>query len=119
MTRLLLVDDSEPNRITSSALLEAEGFDVEVASSFASAHATIVASTAGYDLVLLDQHLGDGLGSDLVPVVREHSARSKIVVLTGDASELPKRLQVEAVLIKGTDFDDVLTTLNRALGAGD
>jgi CheY-like chemotaxis protein len=37
MTRLSLVDDDESNRLTLSALLEDEGFQVDVAASFVEA----------------------------------------------------------------------------------
>ena len=58
MVRLLLIDDDDANRVTLSALLEEEGFSVDVASSLAEAGERI-ASGASYALILFDQNLGD------------------------------------------------------------
>lgn len=82
MPRLFLVDDSETNRLTLSALLEDEGFVIDEASSFTEARARLEAA-AGFDVVLLDQHLGDGLGADLLPIVRGACPSAKIVMMSG------------------------------------
>ena len=66
MTRLLLVDDDESNRLTLSTLLEDDGFAVDVAVSFADASRQLQGQPPIYDAVLLDHSLGDGFGSDLI-----------------------------------------------------
>ena len=74
---ILLVDDDESVRITLAALLEGEGFTVDAAESYAGALACLASEAARYDLVLLDQHLGDGEGSALLPQVRARQPASR------------------------------------------
>ena len=73
-------------RETLSALFEDEGgICVRQARSFASAEAALD-EPASIDVVLLDEHLGDGSGSNLVPRIRE----------TSDAGLSPPHLVIRA-----------------------
>jgi two-component system response regulator RegA len=115
--RLLLVDDDESNRLTLSVLLEDEGYAVDVAASFAEARAKIVAPGVAYGGVLLDQHLGDGLGLDLLGVMRQHLPGAKAVLISGSTSETEgSNCGADAVLPKGTPFPEALALIRRALG---
>ena len=115
--KLLLVDDDESNRLTLSVLLEDEGYDVDVAASFAEARSKLVAPAAAYDGVLLDQHLGDGLGLDLLVVLRARLPRAKAVLISGSISELEgSNFGADAVLPKATPFPEALAIIRRALG---
>lgn len=111
---ILLVDDDESNRIVLSALLEDDGFEVDVAASFAAAMEKITADGVRYAIVLLDQHLGDGLGTDLVRPIRARLPRAKVVLISGsigdDATDLT---QVDAVAPKGVSFPDMLALIER------
>ena len=114
MTTLLLVDDSDSNRITLSVLLEEEGFTVEVAQSFEEARQRIAAGT--FDGVLLDQNLGDGKGTDLVPEIRKRMPKAKILLISGSVREdqVPTR-DLDGIVAKGAAFPDVLELVRRAL----
>jgi CheY-like chemotaxis protein/anti-sigma regulatory factor (Ser/Thr protein kinase) len=117
--RLLLVDDDQSNLLTLSVLLEGEGFVVDVAASFAAAKAQLAAAGARYDLVVLDQNLGDGHGSALLPLVRERMPEAKALLISGDtAGEALSAAGFDAVLIKSTPFPEllakVLGTIQRA-----
>ena len=115
MARLLLVDDSDSNRITLSVLLEEEGYEVEVAHNFAEARDRVAAGK--YDAVLLDQNLGDGKGTDLVPLVRARMPETKILLISGSVREDQVPLQgLDGVVIKGAAFPDVLQLVRNALG---
>ncbi|HEU4405957.1 MAG TPA: response regulator [Polyangiaceae bacterium] len=115
--RLLLVDDDESNRLTLAVLLEDEGYEVDVAASFAEARAKIVAPGAAYDGVLLDQHLGDGLGLDLLGAVRRHLPGAKAVLISGSISELEgSSCGADGVLPKAMPFPEALAVIRRALG---
>lgn len=119
MKKLLLVDDDESNRLTLSVLLEDEGYEVDVASSFAEAGRMLAAPAAAYDAALLDQHLGDGLGLDLLGALRARLPRAKAILLSGSAHEADRAaFGVDAVLLKATPFPQVLGLLRRVL-AGD
>lgn len=109
---LLLVEDDASNRLTLSTLLEDAGFAVVTADSYAEA-ARHLQRPGGYDAVLLDQGLGDGQGTDLVPLVRRVLPRAKLVFVTGGDS-LP-RAPVDGVFRKGAHFDELLVFLWKLL----
>lgn len=115
--KLLLVDDDESNRLTLSVLLEDEGYEVDTAASFAEARARLLDPGAAYDGVLLDQHLGDGLGVDLLEVLRGNLPEAKAVLISGSIRE-PEGASfgADAVLPKATPFPEALAIIRRALG---
>lgn len=109
--KVLVVDDDESNRFSLAALLEDEGFEVEVASSYAEAEQKLLTGDPQYSLVLLDQRLGDGLGTDLVPTVRARLPRAKVVLLTGGYAV--RDTPVDAVIQKGGSFPVMMALLSR------
>jgi two-component system, response regulator RegA len=115
MTRILLVDDDESNRLTLSALLEDEGFEVREATSFAEA-CEVLSGPSSFAIVLTDQNLGDGLGSDLMPVVRARLPRAKVVLMSGSAGDALLREPSDGCFTKGDDFVELLALL-RGLSA--
>lgn len=118
MWTLLLVDDNEPVRRTLAAVLGAEGYSVETASSFAEAREKLVAREGAYSLVVLDHHLGDGLGTDLIPLVRERSAETRVVLLSGTDDALAGTGGADGRFTKGDDFDVMIALFERLLGPG-
>jgi DNA-binding NtrC family response regulator len=114
MPTVLLVDDDDSSRSTLSALLEDDGFVVRTAASCSEARATLSA-LADTDLVLLDQHLGDGVGSDLVPAIRTGKPRARIVLMSGsaDLEELSKMM--DAAFEKGRAFPELVALLRGLL----
>ena len=116
--RLLVVDDSESNRFTLQVLLEDAGFTVDTAPSFREAEKRLVPEGSGYQMFLLDEHLGDGLGSKLVPLIRERQPRARLVLMRGSlrySDELPPDGFVDGILDKNSDFPQVLEMLNKLL----
>jgi two-component system, response regulator RegA len=113
---ILLVDDDEGNRITLSMLLEDEGFTVVPAASFAEAVRSLDTPGARFGLALLDEHLGDGLGSDLVMLVRARFPASKAVMISGSVSAPEPDGGFDSFLPKGTGFPEVLELVRRLLG---
>jgi DNA-binding response OmpR family regulator len=120
MTKLLLVDDSESNRLVLGGLLEDEGLEVDVADSFAQGRAMLREAIAAYDVVLLDQHLGDGLGTELVPLVRAAMPHTKILMISGSGAEdgVAVGIDVDGVLTKGEDFVVLLDAIERLAPRG-
>ncbi len=121
--RVLVVDDDQSNLITLSALLEGEGFVTDTAASFAVARAMLGASDARYDVVLLDQNLGDGKGAALLPIVRERLPACRAMLISGSVDEAEvARVGFDAFLFKSTPFPEVfaavLTMVGRANAAG-
>jgi two-component system response regulator RegA len=116
MIRILLVDDSDSNRLVLGSLLEDEGLHVEEARSFAQAREKLAESGATYDLVMVDQHLGDGLGTGLVPIVRSQAPKAKVMLISGSAEDHAESGVVfDAAVKKGRDFNDVLALMKDLL----
>lgn len=113
---LLLVDDDQGNLLTLSVLLEDEGFAVDVAACCDEARKKLSGSGQDYDLVLLDLHLGDGLGSELLPIVRRQLPAAKTILVSGSIAqgEVPPA-RFDAVIMKGTDFPSLLATVRKLL----
>jgi DNA-binding response OmpR family regulator len=107
--RILLVDDSDMIRLTLGAVLEDAGHAVTEAESLRAARACI--RKAPFDLVLLDVHLGDGLGPSLIPELRAALPAATIALLTG-AADPPSG--ADLVLEKGSDPNAVLAEIERA-----
>ena len=116
MNHLLLVDDDESNRLTLSTLLEDDGFVVDCAVSFADATQLLESQARAYDAVLLDHSLGDGYGSDLVPLIRRVLPRAKVIAMSGSAGADRMRQSADAELPKGLHFPDFLCRLQALLG---
>jgi DNA-binding NtrC family response regulator len=114
--RILLVDDSDSNRMVLGSLLEDEGLEVVSAASFAQAREQLAASGGAFDIVMVDQHLGDGLGSNLVPLVRQQAPGAKVMLISGSADEdVAKETVFDATVPKGRDFRDVLALMHELL----
>ena len=116
MNRLLLIDDDEGNRVTLSALLEDEGFVIDVVSSFAEATRLLESGGAQYVAVLLDHSLGDGYGTDLIPLIRNAQPLAKVVAMSGSVGADRMRRNADAELPKGLHFLDFLSRLQALLG---
>lgn len=115
--RVLMVDDDEVDReLIRRALGGLERpIEVEEAASFNEARAKLAATT--FDCVLLDHHLGDAVGMELLPTVREHRTEVCPVIMITSRSE--ESLVVQAMREGVYDFiaknrlDE--TSLHRAL----
>src|ERR1043165_2816449 len=115
--RLLVVDDEENLRITTAAILEKEGYDVDTASSGNEAIELLAA--ADYDLVLTDLHMEAGEGLSVLNRIRRHAPLTISVVLTGFASveSAIAALQEGAYdyLIKPCDIESMKHTIRRGV----
>lgn len=108
--RILIVDDSDAIRLTLAALLEDAGHVVAEADSLAAARGCL--GGGAFDVVLLDVHLGDGLGTSLIPEVRAALPAATIALLTGEAEPAAG---VELVLTKGADPFALLAQIEGAV----
>lgn len=78
---LLLVDDDRMVLESMADWLREKGYALDTANSFAAAQAAI--AKKAYDLALVDIRLGDGDGFDLLGVIREKSAGTTVIFITG------------------------------------
>ena len=117
MKKLLVVDDDSSNRITLTLLLEDEGFEVAGAASSADARAILSPGGAAFDVVLLDQHLGDGLGTELVPAFRARMPAAKLVLISGSIDKRDRADgEFDAYIPKGIAFPELLEQLRVLIG---
>ncbi len=109
--RVLVVDDTDDIRALIRRALAGQGYEVDVAASLAQARAL---DPAGYDLLLVDAHLGADLGTDLIVelVADDPAAAGRCLVITGGGTGgLPRGV---ASLPKPFRPDDLISAV-RAL----
>ena len=94
---ILIIDDERSILDLFSRFLSGRGYDVEVAGSLAAARALV--ASRDFHAFIIDQHLTDGKGTDLIDEIRASSPTAAIVMITGQA-DIP--LAVEAMQ-KGAD----------------
>lgn len=74
------------------------GFDIELATTVREARERIVLER--FDVVILDINLPDGLGWELLPLIRDCQPETRVVVLSGTDTTEEEIARVEAVLLK-------------------
>lgn len=89
-----LVEDHPIVRRLLRATLPAAEYEVL---EFGSARETIesIDAVTGADVVLLDWHLGDGDGLDILKLIRRRSALVSVIVVTGDIAERERAVALE------------------------
>ena len=115
--KVLVVDDEESVVVTIKAILELDGYEVSTATSAAQARAII--RERALDLDLSDLRLEDGDGLDVLRAVRERSADTVTIMLTGYAS-LESAIQALRAgaydyLVKPSEVEELRSTVARGL----
>jgi DNA-binding response OmpR family regulator len=114
--RVLLVDDSDAIRFTMSALLEDAGHAVIEAESLEAARAILAAEPASsFEVGVIDLHLEDGDGSELISELRAADQAITLVLLTGEPS--PDKLGADIVLTKGDRPNAIVSSIEAAVAA--
>jgi CheY-like chemotaxis protein len=85
---LLAVEDEPRNAALLEAILGRAGYRLHVAGDLASAREWLATETPA--LVLLDRHLPDGDGLELIPTIRGASRLRAVPILLVSASVLPR-----------------------------
>lgn len=115
--RVLVVDDEESVRITTAAILEQEGYEVETASDGHEALSKI--QSGDFDLVLTDLRMEGMDGSMLLHEINRHHPNVVTIVLTGyatiESSVDALRQGVYDYLVKPCVVEDLQLTVRRAL----
>jgi CheY-like chemotaxis protein len=96
---LLAVEDEPRNAALLGAILGRAGYRLHIASGMNEARAWLETETPA--LVLLDRHLPDGDGLDLIPEIRGSERLGEIPILLVSASVLPR--DVQAAMEAGCD----------------
>ena len=79
--RALIIDDDHANRAIWELVLNDNGYDVQTADTLNSAMSFV---NDEISLYLVDYHLPDGRGTDVVSYVREHFPASMVVMVSMD-----------------------------------
>ncbi|MFN8532986.1 MAG: PAS domain S-box protein [Dehalococcoidia bacterium] len=113
MPRVLHVEDDPAVRALVRAVLEGTA-ETEDAGSVAEAADAL--ADGGYDLVILDQELGDGKGIELLPQVA-HASRLPVVLFTAHEIDPDTARQFAATLVKArTSNAQLLETIRGLIG---
>lgn len=95
--KILIIDDDENIRKSVAAVLEKEGYTVEAVDT---ANKGIEKTVTGFfNLALIDVHLPDMEGVDLLPRLRETSPKMRKIIITG----YPTLQNAVAAVNKGAD----------------
>jgi DNA-binding NtrC family response regulator len=118
-TRILVVDDDDTIRTTMKAILEEEGYLVDLASTGKEAIQKTQEKT--YNIALLDIRLPDIEGVELLKLMKDGVPRTRKIMVTGYPSiqnaigALNKN--ADAYLLKPVDIEKLLTIVREQLQA--
>jgi two-component system, cell cycle response regulator DivK len=96
---ILAVEDEPRNAALLEAILVRAGYRLHVAEEIGEAREWLADGSP--DLVLLDRHLPDGDGLELIPAIKESPRLADVPILLVSASVLPQ--DVEAAMAAGCD----------------
>ena len=117
--RILYIDDEEDLRMLIQLQLLLEGYSVDVIGEGLTAIEQL--SRTPYDVVLLDLHLQDMGGDDVVEELNRRGVRANIIILTGDTSEDTRErcvaLGASQFLHKPFHFKELVSSIEHALHA--
>ncbi len=121
--KVLVVDDEEALRFLLASELEAEAFEVQSAGDGDEAIELVRAKTEQgdrFDVVLLDIKMPKVDGFEVLKFVKGKVPETKVIMLTAyaDVKNAIESLRLGAsdFVSKPYDLDDILTSINRALG---
>jgi len=117
--RILIVDDDETIRTTMKAILEDEGYMVDLASTGEEAIQLTMKTT--YNIALLDIRLPDMEGVELLKLMRDSVPRTRKIMVTGYPSMqnaiAALNKNADAYLLKPLDNEKLLNLVKEQLDA--
>jgi len=117
LKRILFVDDEPSIRLTLSAILQDNGFQVHSASSVAEALSAI--NSQHFDVLLSDLNIGgEQDGFDVVSAMKRIQPHCINIILTGypdfDSAVEAIRQKVDDYLVKPADIEALITKLQHS-----
>ncbi len=115
--RIIIVDDDENIRKSMKAILEDEGYIVDLATS--GNEAIEMAQNKAYNIALLDIRLPDMEGVELLKLIKNNVPRTRKIMITGypsmqnAISSLNKN--ADAYLVKPVNIEQLLDTVREQL----
>ena len=111
---VLIVEDDPSLRLLCRVNLELEGLNVLEAETLAQAIALVAGEPI--DVVLLDIHVGEDHGFDLLPYLRESRPDASVCLLSGTTENDPEQVEgVHAFIRKPFELEDLTGTVQRLL----
>ncbi|MBC7130274.1 response regulator [Candidatus Bathyarchaeota archaeon] len=115
--RILIIDDDENIREALKAILEDEGYNVDMAGT--AKEALEKTAKAFYNILLIDIKLPDMEGIDLLPKIKDTTPKMRKIIVTGyptlnNAIEAVNR-GADAYIVKPFDVEKVLATIKEQL----
>lgn len=108
---VLVVEDDPALRMLCQVNLELEQYRVLEAGTLD--RAVELLTQEPVDLVLLDLHVGDRDGRELLPLIRSERPRAAICLLSGTSESDPPLEDVEGFIRKPFDLDEFTRTVER------
>lgn len=102
---VLVLDDEKDIRDICHGIIS-RSFDCEVISNSSISEATLSIESTKIDVAILDVHLQDGVGFDLIPLLRTHNPAVKILIITAynQCSEVEKAKKLSVDYFLGKPF---------------
>ncbi len=120
--RVLVVDDDDELRELMALALSREGFDIVGAAANADEALALVAQEPLPELILLDLHMPDVGGLELLPQLKELAPRSRVVVCSGISASYMIEASLEAgahgFIVKGVSARSIALHLRRVASSG-
>jgi DNA-binding response OmpR family regulator len=111
---VLIVEDDPSLRLLCRVNLELENYRVLEAETMAQAIALVTSEPI--DVVLLDLHVGEHLGFELLPHLRESRPEASVCLLSGTTEHDPEQVEgVHAFIRKPFELEDLTDTVQRLL----
>jgi DNA-binding response OmpR family regulator len=124
VSRILLVDDEEPVRVTLGALLKTRGHEVVTAVDGKEGVGLFVQET--FDLVITDVLMPRMGGAETIAALRRIRPGLKVIAISGagrvsgvDAVAAAIRLGADRMLFKPFDQDEFLATVSEVLSGAE
>jgi len=115
--RILVIDDDESVRTTLSAILEDEGYKVDMAEN--GKKAIEKSNTDLYSVALIDFRLPDMEGTELLTALRETTPKTVKIMVTGyptvqNAIECVNK-HADGYFVKPVDYEKLLSTIRKLI----
>ena len=117
--RILLVEDDERIASFMKRGLEAEAYEVDLASE--KSQTLVLIEACAYDTIILDIFLGSDDGFDLCRMLRQRSVKTPILIMTAkdspETKQASKEAGADAYLSKPFPFENLLATIKKIYGS--
>lgn len=80
MSNVLLVDDEKDICLLLSGILEKEGFETTYVMNLKDAKSKLAEDQ--YSAAFIDLNLPDGMGSQLIPIIKANNSKTKIIIIS-------------------------------------